>query len=506
MKLRNIFRHSLLTGVAAMTVCSLNATNKKIEKKPLNVLLITADDLNCNSVGIYGSDVRDITPNIDRLAGEGVRFTNAFVNVAVCQPSRGIIATGLFSHNSNIEGFFHTEKDIPTIIESLHDNGYYTGILGKVEHSSPKYDTPWDLKYDMPDLGMGRDKDIYYQKVKEFLRNSKKEGKPFYLMANSHDPHRPFAKSESEKKRWKNKNIKDPAIIYKPDEIEVPGFLPQIPDVKLEVAEYYSSVKRMDETVGKVLQAVEEEGLSENTLVVFLSDHGMAFPFSKTNCYLHSNKTPWIVKWPGHVTSNLIDSKHFISTIDFYPTILDILNIKAPENLDGKSFKKILEGKNDNSRNMVFTQFYETSAANVFPMRAVQNESFAYIFNAWSNGERCFRNESQHGRSWKAMVEAAKTDKWIAERVELFSHRVVEEFYDLEKDPNALHNLINDPAYQGEIASMRKELHSWMKKNNDPVVSAFENRNNPELREKYVSELQKKAKERKKRNKEKGKK
>jgi len=463
----------------------------------LNVLLITADDLNCNSLGAYGCKIDNITPNIDQLATDGIRFKHAHVNVAVCQPSRGVLATGLYSHNSGIEGFYHTHKNIPTIINTLHTNGFLTGVIGKVEHSSPTNDTPWDVQVDMSKLGMGRDKELYYRTIKEFLKRAKSEGKPFYLMANSHDPHRPFVGSDSELKRWGKKDIKSPCRIYNPAEIEVPGFLPDIPEVRREIAEYYSSVKRCDETVGRILDALDEEGLADNTIVMFLSDNGMAFPFAKTNCYLHSTNTPWIVKWPEAITPGTIDAEHFISGKDFFPTILDILNLPIPESLEGFSFKDVLKGKKQVGRKDVFTQFYMTSAYLAFPIRCVQNERYGYIFNAWSNGERSFKNESQHGYSWKAMKEYAQTDSLVNERVKLFSNRVVEEFYDFENDPDALHNLIDDPTYQNEIEKMRETMKVYLKNTNDPILNAFVYKYNIYLRENEVMQIQEAASQRK---------
>ncbi|MCT4603316.1 MAG: sulfatase [Marinifilum sp.] len=492
MKLRNIFKQSLLIGATAMSICSLNA-KEKIEKVPLNVLLITADDLNCSSVGAYGCTLKNITPNIDKLARDGLRFKHAHVNVAVCQPSRGVLATGLYSHNSGIEGYYHTSKKIPTIINTLHSNGFLTGVIGKVEHSTPTYDTPWDVQVDMPELGMGRNKELYYKSVQEFLKRAKAEGKPFYLMANSHDPHRPFSGSDDELKRWGEKDIKSPSRIYNPSEIKVPGFLPDIPKVRREIAEYYSSVKRCDETVGRILDVLEQEGLTENTIVMFLSDNGMAFPFAKTNCYLHSTNTPWLVRWPGVIEPGAVDEEHFISGKDFFPTILDILNLPIPEKLNGFSFKDVLLRKKQTGRKDVFTQFYMTSGYRTFPMRCVQNKQYGYIFNAWSDGNRAFKNESQHGYTWKAMKEYAQSDSLVNKRVQLFSNRIVEEFYDFENDPDALNNLIDDPNYASEIAEMQGIMERSLKESNDPLLDAFLNRYDIKKLQETVSAIQKEA-------------
>lgn len=440
----------------------------------LNFLVIVADDLNWNSVGAFGNTMQNVTPNIDRLAAEGMRFDHAHVTVAVCQPSRGALATGRYPHKSGIEGFSHTEKKIPNIVPVLKQNNYFCGILSKVKHSSPRADTPWDFVADMEDLGMGRDKERYRANMKEIINQSRASGQPFYLMLNSDDPHRPFSGSAQEKKAWPDIQLSPPSKSYRPEEILVPDFLPDLPEIRLELAEYYSSVRRLDDLIGEVLRVLSEEGLDNNTLVMFLSDNGMAFPFAKTNCYLNSTKTPWIVRWPGHVSPGSVDDEHFISGIDFFPTILEASGISIPEGLDGTSFLPVLKGNKQPYRAKVFTQFYETSARNKYPMRCVQNKQYGYIYNFWANGENEFRNESQSGRTWKAMKQAGEKRPDIKQRVQFFSHRTREELYDLEKDPDALNNLIDDPEYKDVIAEMRADLFQWMEKNDDPEFDELE--------------------------------
>lgn len=482
--MKKVTIHKLVFLGFLIVLMACNSVGKKAENgasaqeedktERLNILLITADDLNKNSVGAFGSVVPNITPNIDKLASQGVCFENGHVNVAVCQPSRGNLATGKYSHNSGIEGFFHTKKDIPDIVTTLKTKGYYTGVLGKVRHSSPKELTPWDFQLDMNDLGKGRNKERYYTEAKNIIKNAKQEGKPFYMMANSHDPHRPFAFTKREEK-WMSKGheILKPSRIYNESEVTIPGFLPELPLVRKEVTQYFNSVRRLDDMVGRILDILEEEGVADNTIVMFLSDNGMAFPFSKTNCYLQSTNTPWIVRWPGKVKPNTINAKDFISAIDFFPTVLEAVGLRTPDGLDGTSFVPTLLGQKQKGRDKVFTQFFETSAKKQFPMRCIQDAKYGYIFNAWSDGETRFRNESQSGYTYKAMVEAGKTNPEIADRVKLFDNRKVEEFYDFENDPNALHNLIEDPKYAEIINKYRVDMELWMEKVNDPALAFF---------------------------------
>jgi len=457
-------------------------------KRP-NVLLITADDLNCDSVGVFGCKTPEITPNLDRLAGQGMRFTRAHVTIAVCQPCRSALMTGRYPHRCGGEGFHRiTKPEVPTLWERLAEAGYRTGILGKVGHSTPKASIRQDMAHGAGELGAGRDPSLYYKHARQFIERAAKDGRPFFLMANSHDPHRPFSGSDQEKARFKARKPTPPSRTYRPDEVEVPGFLPDLPQVRREIAEYYSSVRRCDDTVGAVLKALAEAGQQANTLVVFFSDHGMALPFVKTNCYLHSTRTPWIVRWPGKVKPGSVNKEHFISGIDLMPTILDAAGLTQPKGMDGFSFLPLLSGGKQDGRTMVFTQFHQTAGRGRFPMRCVQNERFGYIFNPWSDGKRIFRNESQSGRTMKAMQRAAATDPKVAARVKHFLYRTVEEFYDFAKDPDALHNLIDDPRYGKQIADLRGELERWMQRTGDPALEALRNRGSREALRKFMAE------------------
>lgn len=493
---RKLNRRNFLKAVGLSAVCLAASdyaeAGSLAKKKPPNILLITADDLNYNSTGVFGCKISDITPNIDRLAAEGLRFANAHVTIAVCQPCRENLMTGRYPHRNGAEGFHPIDPTVPTLQEQLNKAGYLNGILGKNSHLVPKEKFCWDYYIETAQLGQGRDPKLYGSFAKEFFERAKTDGKPFFLMANSHDPHRPFAGSDQEKASWKN-NLPSVRRKIRTEEVEVPEFLPDIPQVRLEIAEYYTSVHRCDETVGAVLKALKESGFESDTLVMFLSDNGMALPFAKTNCYLNSTKTPWIVRWPEKIKPDTVDDNHFISGIDFMPTILEAAGIKQTPGMDGTSFLAVLLGKKQPQRKYACTEFHETSGRKRFPMRCVQTKDFGYIVNFWADGETVFRNESQSGRTFKAMQQAAQADKDIAARVELFSKRVPEEFYDFRNDPDALNNLIDNPEYSKQIESLQQILLEEMVKSDDPAVDAFRNRKTPQAVKKFMEAQKQRA-------------
>jgi len=463
-------------GIAAMVATWRLSLGEPVKNRKLNVLLITADDMNYDAPGFAGGRTPGLTPNLDRLAKESLYFKRAHVAAAICQPSRQSMMTGLYPHNNGALGFGPINSGVATLQERLRGAGYVNGILGKVNHLAPREKFCWDYVKEQKELGEGRDPALYYRYVKEFLAKAQAEGKPFFLMANSHDPHRPFAGSVAEKQWETRRKIPHPEVrrTFKPDKIAVPGFLPDLPGVRKEVAEYYTSAHRCDETIGQVLRALKESGQEEETLVMFLSDNGMSFPFAKANCYLSSTNTPWLVRWPGKTKPGSVDEAHFICGVDFMPTILDACGLEPPAGLDGRSFAGLLTGDKQDGRESVFTVINTLATRKSYPMRCLQNQRFGYIYNAWSDGQAAYyTTESRGSLAFRAMQEAAKTDPRIAGRVELFEHRVKEELYDFEKDPSALTNLVDDPAYKEALAQMRRAMRDAMTRTKDPVIRKF---------------------------------
>lgn len=468
---------NLIIGILLFGRCTDPGKNTE-SYRPVNVLLITADDLNYNSLGCYGNTIDQISPNIDRLAQSGIRFTNGYVNIAVCQPSRQSFLTGRYPHNNGAPGFDPIDWSVVTLTEQLNKAGYLNGILGKEIHLKPTEKFFWDYYIREEDLtsglGHGRNPDLFFKFSLEFFNKSKKEGKPFFLMANSHDPHRPFAGSDQEKATWGEDS---PVFTRKisPEKVTVPSFLPDLPDIRTEIAEYYTSVYRLDQTVGAILDALKKSGQEDNTLIMFISDNGMAFPFAKSNCYLNSNKTPWIVSWPGVIAGGKVDSTHFISGIDFMPTILHALHLPEVPDMDGTSFLPLIHGKLQKNRQAVFTEFHRIFAGIDYSMRSVQEGNFGYIVNFWSDGNHQIKGDATSGRTFSAMKKAAASDISVADRLDMYVYRVPEELYDFNSDPDGLNNLIDNPLYQEKIRHLKSLLIKEMKRTRDPIQNEFVN-------------------------------
>ena len=458
-----------------------------------NILLLTVDDMSCDSVGVFGSKLANTTPNMDKLASQSLRFAHAHVTVGNCMPCRNVMLSGLYSHNNKVEGFYQVkDPGWPHLVDLMKRAGYFTGIRGKVSHSAPYQPYAWDADLDtLPDGSKGHIKDpkSYGISTTDGIAKAKAAGKPFCLVVNISDPHKPFWS----KAKGGGKDPYTPSRIFKASEVPIPGFLFDDPQVREELALYYSSVRRADDCVGQVLAALKASGEADNTVVMFMSDHGMPLPFAKTQLYHHSTHTPWMVRWPGVTKAGSVDKQHMISAVDFLPTILDITGAPHPKRLDGRSYLPLLKGGTQEGRDHVIKEYNENAGRSRDPMRGVQTKKYLYLFNPWSNGERVFATATTGTVTYRRMVDLASSSKSLSARLDLYKHRVPEELYDVTKDPDCLINLINQPKHQAELKELRAKLDAWMVRSKDPMLEAFRKRENAGFVEAYVQKLEKES-------------
>lgn len=460
-----------LTAVFLAIVPPLNAA----EEHP-NLLLITVDDMSCDSVGAFGCPL-PTTPNIDRLAESGLRYAHAHVQTGSCFPSRNVLLSGRYSHNTGVEGFYQVPNaTYPHFVDLMQSAGYFVGIFGKVSHSTPYSPYGWDVDLTSGDEGKLHIKnpESYETSTRRGIALAKQAGKPFCLNINVSDPHKPFYGTTNNNTATDDPFV--PTAVFSPSEVPIPAFLFDDPDIRLELARYYASVRRADDCVGRILSVLQEANLDENTIVVFLSDHGMPLPFAKTGVWFHSTHTPLIVRWPGKTKAGSVDQDHMVSAVDLLPTLLEGLGLACPQDLDGRSFLPTITGQPQANRDVVYTFHNENSGRNRSPMRSVQTKQFGYIFNPWSDGQRVFRTATTGTLSYRTMQRRAASDSAIAARLDLFEHRVPEELYDYEHDPAALHNLIDDPAYADVLKELREEMQRIMETSHDPLLELFQRR------------------------------
>lgn len=475
------FTHLLL--LFAFVACTSSKTSQQktteasTSSNQPNILLVTLDDMNWNTPASYGGSIADLTPNIDKFAQNGIKFENAYVQAPNCSPSRVVIQTGLYPHQSGTRGFYYVQDHVKTLPEMLRANGYFTGVINKKADSSlsPDFENYWD---DVSGPGQKGKYDAkkYNELTRNFIAKAKKNKKAFYGVVNIADPHKPFFNDDIAVK--KGFDEQEPSKIYTLDDIELPGFLPDTDNqvIRQQYLNYINSSRRADDVVGGVLQSLEESGVAENTLVIFLSDHGMPFPYAKSSVYQNGVKTPMIVSWPDKIEKGSINETDLVSAVDIAPTLLDIVGAEIPNTLPGKSFRESLFNSNTNPREYVFAQFDENAGGVPRPLRTIISEKYGYIFNPWATGKYEFISDATHHPTYKQMRKLSNADENIKKRFDFWVYRAVEELYDYENDPNAMNNLIDDPEYKDVVEKLRKELQSQMEKTNDYVLDAFVNR------------------------------
>ena len=481
-------KNRILLLIAFVAFC----LSLKAQEQP-NVLLITLDDMNWDSVGVYGNTLAGLTPNMDKLAEEGVLFEKAYVITSNCSPSRTAIQSGQYPHQTGVRGFYYAQPDKKTLPEILKDNGYQTGIINKAPDTSlsPDFERYWDVVLGFNGAAK-RSAAAYTKQTKAFL--SKVTKKPFYCVVNIADPHKPFFNDLAAKKKGFDKY--QPSKIYEKEVIDIPDFLPENPKIRQEVTNYYNSVKRGDDCVGAVLNTLQTSKYAENTVVILISDHGMPLPYAKSSVYENGVRVPLIVKWTNKVNPNMIHKKTLVSTIDLAPTILEMADIDIPNHFQGKSFLKNLNEDSTDLHNYVFAQFDENAGGIPRPSRTVINDRFGYIFNPWATGDFEFKSAASSHTSYKAMKALAATDKEVKKHFDNWVFRSVEELYDYKNDPDALNNLIADPQYKDLVSELQQAMLVQMQATDDYVLEAYENKSDKSYLNKWMKNEIKEANKR----------
>lgn len=420
-----------------------------------NILLITADDL---GVQLNTSGMDQVkTPHLNRLARAGVRFSNGYVTQSSCSPSRSSIFTGLYPHQTGQVGLSHRgyrmHEGFATLPEVLGESGYHTGVIGKV-HVRPKKSVPFDFRG--PGYGKARDVQHVANVSEQYFQ--KREDQPFFFMVNYTDPHKPY-------KRQVNGIPADPVS---PDDVKPFPFLPMdTSDVRDSVAGFLNCVKRVDEGVGRLLDALKSSGHLENTIVLFVGDHGPPMDRAKTTTYEAGVKVPFFVYWPGVTTPETVRSE-LVSTVDIVPTLADVANVNWPNRVAGKSLLPLLRGKAVQWRNALFTEYTAHGPNHYYPRRAVRMGKYKLIVNVLHEQPNAVTGLSP-------VMDTYKNDRWkntpIGQALARYAHPPHIELYNLKKDPWEFRNLADSPQHKDVRRNLLKRLRSWMRSTNDYLLN-----------------------------------
>ncbi len=423
------------------------------EARP-NVVLIIADDMGRDDCGAYGN-LKVKTPHIDRLAREGMRFDRAFVTASSCSPSRSSMITGRYPHNTGAaELHSPLPRDQVTFVEKLRAAGYWTAQAGKWHlgaFAKARFEVIREANAGRTTAGDSGALQSGCDQWLPVLRDRPK-GKPFFLWLAAIDPHREYERGTI-------------AAPHRPEDVTVPPYLPDIPEVREDLALYYDEISRLDHHVGEVLSELDRQGIADNTVVLFLSDNGRPFPRCKTTLYDSGIGTPFIVRWPGRVRPGARCGS-LVSTIDIAPTMLRLAGIEPGPSVQGEDLSPLFADPTAKVHELIFAErnWHDYASHG----RAVRSERFKYIKNDDSTRALTPPADAVRSPTFQAMRRLRDAGKLTeAQRACFAAPRTVEELYDLETDPHELVNLAGDPRYAKTISEMRSALAEWMRATRD---------------------------------------
>jgi arylsulfatase A-like enzyme len=402
-----------------------------------NILFIITHDTG-RHLGCYGRYAP--SPNLDKLAEEGVRFTQAFCTAPQCSPSRASVLTGLMPHRHGLIGLAHRGfrllNDVPLLPKLLSQAGYSTHLFGL------QHETTWERVSELGYQHVHRPDGLSCLKVAPLLLDflSKEPPQPFFASVGFTETHRPFPKLERT-----------------PSQVKVPPFLPDEPDVQRDIAELNEAVRRVDESVGQIVEALKKHRLWDNTLLIFTTDHGVAFPGAKATLFDPGIEIGLIMHGPDEFSGGeVIDA--MVSNADLMPTLCEVAGVEPPAEIDGKSLLPLVRGEVKKLHERIFVEL--TYHAAYDPMRGVRTERFKYI-----------RSFAKRPFWLPPNVDNGLTKDWYRHnRPEVFKMpRPKEMLFDLRSDPLERDNLVGKPEFEPVLNELRATLDRWMEATDDPI-------------------------------------
>ena len=438
--------------LTALLVCACDAPHQALTDQPVlpdrpNILWLVAEDLS-PIIPAFGDDTV-ATPNLDRLAAEGVRYTRVFSTSGVCAPSRAALATGMYQNRigaqhmrtTNVSGFgvdgLIPYEAVPPPFVKMHSQyfreaGYYTSNNAKEDYQFRKAVTAWD------------------DSSRTAHWRNRGPDQPFFSVFNFNITH--------ESQVWVQ--AENPLRVPEDLEVPIPPYLPDTAVAQRDVRQVYSNIVAMDEQVGQILEELEQDGLLESTVIFWYSDHGGPLPRQKRLLYDAGLQVPMIIRYPDRWRAGELDDQ-LISFVDFKSTALSLAGIEPPEYVDGRAFAG--EFQSSESRQYIhaaadrFDRQYDT-------IRAVRDDRFKYLRNY--HPERGYYLPLTYREQMPIMQELLRLrdqdglteaqSQWFRES------KPAEELFDTLADPHELTNLALDPAYSDKLLELRAELDRWL--------------------------------------------
>ena len=480
-------------------VFSFSVTVSAAEKSRKNLVVFVVDDQGFQA-GCYGNKSIK-TPNIDRLAAAGTRFTRANCTTASCSASRSVLMTGLYNHATGHYGHAHgynhfstyeTVKSLPVMLAKA---GYRTCSIGKY-HLAPKYVYEFQ-EYRNKGVQGNRNSVQMAKNAREWLKEIGKD-KPFFLYFCTSDPHRGgglggFANHNDKPGFYPGVN----PVRYKPEDVVVPPWLPDTKECRQELAEYYQAISRLDQGLGVLLDTLKETGHWDDTLIMFLSDNGPPFPGAKTCLYQPGMNLPLIVRKPGQKKTGITCDAR-VTWADITPTVLDYCGVKPkpappirtkenvgkritksrrgqtrPYRFHGRSFLGALEQEHPKGYDEIYASHTFHEITMYYPMRVIVSGKYKYTFNIAHQLPYPFASDLYRSPTWQSVLKSNRR-VYGKRSIQAYLHRPRHELYDLEKDPHEIHNLAGDSNYEKVLKQLQAKVKAWQKATKDPWLLKWE--------------------------------
>ncbi len=419
---------SVLLSILLLTGCI------KREAELPNILWITSED-NSPLLGCYG-DSFATTPNLDKLASEGFLYTNAYANAPVCAPTRNTIITGVHAcsgGNEQMRSTYAKSDSVRYYTEFLKSKGYYCTNNSKTDYNTSSV----NLKEMWDECG----KNAHFSK--------RGDGQPFFAVFNFTVSHESSI----------HRSIPSRQLRHSPDEVVLPPYHPDTPEMRHDWAQYYDKVEDMDAEVGRVLKELESSGLAENTIVFYYSDHGGVLGRSKRYLYETGTHVPFIIRipekfkklYPAKTPGTRVD--RLVSFVDLAPTLLSLIDLEAPDYMQGRAFL----GSHQKDEPAYIYMFRDRMDGRYDMSRSIVDRTYRYTRNY--NSSRPYMQHLEYlwrAPSMRSWEKAFKSGQCNEVQARWWKPKPVEELYDTENDPWEIHNLANDPAMSTRLSAMRQ--------------------------------------------------
>ena len=466
---QNRFLISFVVSIAMFS------SNVNAQQAP-NILFIIADDASRNFGEVYQTDWIK-TPNIDRLAREGLVFDNAYVPTSKCAPCRAAILTGRnpWQNGQAANHQNHFPAELPTFSELLRNAGVHTGSQGKVWGPGRAVNaagSPRDFALASEKREGKKSEQTPASHFKLFL-STHKEGGAFFYWHGSTDPHRPYKLNAGQKAGKKSSDID-----------HVPAYWPDNEVVRNDMLDYATEVERFDSHVGELLDALEDNQMTDNTLVIVTSDHGMPFPRVKGHTYNDAHRVPMVMRWPQGIVGPGRRVTVPISAIDLAPTFLELSGIDPSHSamdLTGRSLIDILKNSPAHDRafvligrerNDVYARPGSESGLG-YPVRAIRKGDYLFVRNfeptRWPCGNPELGLLDTDASPTKSLIEALGVDNLFWQHA--FGKRTPEQLFDVIKDPDCVTNLIDDLAFANVATDLKQTLVAELERQKDPRLA-----------------------------------